>query len=63
MPFLRYIGPMSSFTVPRWGIGDTAADTPFEVTDEAYADLVTQPLVFEAVKAKAQKSTTTGQEG
>ena len=46
MPVIQYVGPYDVFNVPRWQIPDTPARTPFAVSDEAYADLMTQPANF-----------------
>lgn len=52
MPLIKYIGPYDRFTVPRWGIGDSLASEPLEVSEEAAADLLTQVEVFAPVESE-----------
>jgi hypothetical protein len=51
VPVIQYVGPYDRFNCPRWRIPDSPARTPIEVSDEAYADLITQPANYADVEA------------
>jgi hypothetical protein len=59
--WIKYIGPHDAVDVPRWQIGgavrhDLPDYKPVEVSDEAAADLLTQPANW--AKANAPKRAT-----